>query len=276
MIPKGKLLALLMVFTAVGGIAATGAFTTVEAERTAEVDVDGDANALLAVEPIQPTDESDFIGQSDTEDAPFQLQLDDAVNARASTTAEDLFKITNQGAEPVDVWIATQGGAQANDTAVNTSFYISSEHVVSSPSDQSGDVGVSSNAGTDPNIKALTEDISTYNAFVDGDDSTDATKTDLVISEIENNGNQDQEPGENAVVSVAPGESIRVSFAAEIDGNAGGLIDENSDSDDDPAAILDTMVIYAVNDNEDGSTTINQELTTETSGEGETTTTSTE
>ncbi|ERG94186.1 MAG: hypothetical protein J07HQW2_00620, partial [Haloquadratum walsbyi J07HQW2] len=37
MIPKGKLLALLMIFTAVGGVAATGAFTTVEAERTADV-----------------------------------------------------------------------------------------------------------------------------------------------------------------------------------------------------------------------------------------------
>ncbi|ERG92237.1 MAG: hypothetical protein J07HQW1_02272 [Haloquadratum walsbyi J07HQW1] len=47
MIPKGKLLALLLAFTAVGGLAATGAFTTVQADRTADVTAAGDSNALL-------------------------------------------------------------------------------------------------------------------------------------------------------------------------------------------------------------------------------------
>ncbi len=103
MIPKGKLLALLLAFTAVGGLAATGAFTTVQAERTAEVNVDGDANALLQITPVPDPDNSDFISENNTGSETFQISLDDNVNARASTSAEDLVNITNNGEEPVDV-----------------------------------------------------------------------------------------------------------------------------------------------------------------------------
>jgi hypothetical protein len=272
MIPKGKLLALLLAFTAVGGIAATGAFTTVEAERTADVNVDGDANALLAIEPIPATGESDFIGQPDTDNEPFQLVLDEAVNARASTTAEDLFRITNQGAEPVDLWIATQGGEQAGNSSVDTEFYISSEHIVSgsnSPADESGNVQLS-DEGSSNDPKPLISDIDEYNAFVDGDGDTSATETDIIISEEETDSSADQSPGDASAVSIAPGESIRVSFAVEIEGNANDLV-----SGGNSASVLENIVIYAVNDNEDGSATIDQDLTTQEGGEGETTTTTT-
>jgi hypothetical protein len=258
-----------LAFTAVGGLAATGAFTTVEAERTADVNVDGDANALLAIEPIPETGESDFIGQPDTDNEPFQLVLDEAVNARASTTAEDLFRITNQGAEPVDLWIATQGGEQANNGSVDTEFYISSEHVVSEPADESGNVQLS-DEGSSNDPKPLISDIDEYNAFVDGDGETSATETDIIISEEETDSNADQSPGDASAVSIAPGESIRVSFAVEIEGNANDLV-----SGGNSASVLENIVIYAVNDNEDGSTAIDQDLTTEEGDEGETTTTPT-
>jgi hypothetical protein len=39
-----------MTFAAVGGLAATGAFTTVQADRTADVQTAGDANAVLALQ----------------------------------------------------------------------------------------------------------------------------------------------------------------------------------------------------------------------------------
>ena len=272
MIPKGKLLALLLAFTAVGGIAATGAFTTVEAERTADVNVDGDANALLAIEPIPATDESDFIGQSDTDDEPFQLVLDEAVNARASTTAEDLFRITNQGAEPVDLWIATQGGEQAGNSSVDTEFYISSEHIVSGsniPADESGNVQLS-DEGSSNDPKPLASDINEYDAFVDGGGDSSPTETDIIISEEETDSNADQLPGDASAVSIAPGESIRVSFAVEIEGNANDLV-----SGGNSAPVLENIVIYAVNDNEDGSTAIDQDLTTQEGSEGETAATAT-
>ncbi len=259
MFPKGKLLALLLAFTAVGGLAATGAFTTVEAERTADVSVDGDANALLAIEPIPNPADSDFVTQSGTEDQTFEIVLDNAVNARASTTAEDLINITNNGEEPVDLWIATQGGEQETNASINTTFYISSEHIVNSGSDPGAQEVAPSSTSTDTfDARALAQDIDTHQAFVDGDTDpgdTSVGDTDVVISEVEADGSEDQTPGKASPVTLAPGESIRVSFAVEIDGEADSLTDNND-------AVLQNVVIFAVNDDEDGSTTVDQELAT--------------
>jgi hypothetical protein len=47
---RGKLLALIAVFTAFGLVTGTGAFSTVEAQRTADVNVAGDSSALLGLE----------------------------------------------------------------------------------------------------------------------------------------------------------------------------------------------------------------------------------
>jgi hypothetical protein len=263
MIPKGKLLALLLAFTAVGGLAATGAFTTVQAERTADVSVDGDANALLAIEPIPDPANSDFVTQSDTEDQTFEIDLDNAVNARASTTAEDLINITNNGEEPVDLWIATQGGAQEDNSTVNTTFYISSDNI----ENDGNSLDAQEVAPTDSanfGARALAQDIDTHQAFVDGDTSlseNDVGDTDVVISEVEADSSEDQTPGKASPVTLAPGDSIRVSFAVEIDGEP-EFIDQDDGSSEDPTPILQDVVIFAVNDDEDGSTTVDQDLAT--------------
>ena len=258
MIPKLKLFALLVVFIAAGGFAATGAFTTVEAERTADVNVAGDANALLAIQPIPDPDDSDFIGQAETTDQTFQIVLDDGVNARASTTAENLFNITNNGQEPVDVWIATQGGAQENNASINTSFYIRSEQIVSTRESEDvggNEIGVSQEGGT---LEPLITDIDTHTAFIEGNEVTGAENTDIVISEVEGDGSENQEPGEATVVSIAPGDSIRVSLAIEIEGEADELINDDGE-------VLNNIVIFAIGDNESGS--IRQGLATDTGNE---------
>jgi hypothetical protein len=51
MISKGKLLALLMVFAAAGTLAATGAFTTVQADRAANIQAVGDGSSLIQTQP---------------------------------------------------------------------------------------------------------------------------------------------------------------------------------------------------------------------------------
>ena len=252
MIPKLKLFALLVVFIAAGGFAATGAFTTVEAERTADVNVAGDANALLAIQPIPDPDDSDFIGQAETTDQTFQIVLDDGVNARASTTAENLFNITNNGQEPVDVWIATQGGAQENNASINTSFYIRSEQIVGDGGDVGGnEIGPSQTGGN--SYEPLITDIDTYTAFIEGNEETGPENTDIVISEVEGDGSENQEPGEATVVSIAPGDSIRVSLAIEIEGEADELTNDDGE-------VLNNIVIFAIGDNESGS--IRQDLAT--------------
>jgi hypothetical protein len=237
MIPKGKLLALLLAFTAVGGLAATGAFTTVQAERTAEVNVDGDANALLQITPVPDPDNSDFISENNTGSETFQISLDDNVNARASTSAEDLVNITNNGEEPVDVWIATEGGIQATNDTINTTFYIDDSNVGSSAQ--------LAKDGDSP--RALSSDIDTYTAFVDPGDVT--------VSEVED-GENDLQPGKASAVSLAPGDTMTVSFAVEIEKG----VPSNTD-------ILNDVTIFAVNDDAQSGVTVDQELTSNSSAE---------
>ena len=242
MIPKGKLLALLLAFTAVGGLAATGAFTTVQAERTAEVNVDGDANALLQITPVPDPANSDFISENNTGGGTFQISLDDNVNARASTSAEDLVNITNNGEEPVDVWIATEGGIQATNKSVNTTFYIDDDNV--------GDQLV---RDTD-SPRLLSDDIETYNAFVNNDGPS-SDDSDFTVSEVEN-GTHDLQPGKASAVSLAPGDTMTVSFAVEIDKG----VPENTN-------ILNNVTIFAVNDDAQSGVTVDQELTSNTTAE---------
>jgi hypothetical protein len=85
----------------------TGAFTSVSAERSVSVAVAKDSNAYLALEP---TDERASL------DGDGQLQLDFSssnngamgLNRDARTAFTDLFKIKNQGDNPVYVGVGTQ------------------------------------------------------------------------------------------------------------------------------------------------------------------------
>lgn len=109
-LPKGKLLALVAVFAAVGIAAGTGAFTTVTAERTATVGVTGDADALLAIDEADTKNGDEYVEDGD------QLQIDMAgdegasgINPNATTAAHDVIEITNQGSQPVYVSLQREG-----------------------------------------------------------------------------------------------------------------------------------------------------------------------
>ena len=231
MIPKGKLLALLMVFTAVGGLAATGAFTTVEAERTADMNVEGDAGALLAIQPTNTTDDTEFLTEDDTTDSEFQINLEEAqLNTNATTTQEDFFNITNNGENTVAVWIATQGGVQdgsvgsISETNVNTTFYVDN-----------------STGGVTPTSdhENIDQRIETYDTFVDDD----GTSEDYVISQAQNASSSREAPAVDGIaVELEPGETVSVSMAIEIDDPNGELdLTDNGDG----SQILDEVVILA-------------------------------
>ena len=238
---KTKLFALLMAFTAVGGLAATGAFTTVEAERTADVNVAGDANALLAIQPTEDQENSSFINQDNTEDSTFEIVLDEGgVNANATTTAENIFNITNNGEEDVDVWIATEGGAQEGNNSVNTTFYIAESNVGSEVKT------------TSDGVVNISQRIDTYDALVDNGD--------VVISE--STGSPGESPSStagNIAVNVESGQTVTVSMAIEIEDES----DIDLSNTDEP--ILEDIIILAVNDDENGQTDITEGTTT-TSG----------
>jgi hypothetical protein len=239
MFPKGKLLALLLIFGAVGTLAATGAFTTVEAERTADVDVAGDANALLAIQPTEQNDSSSFINQDDTDDSTFEIVLDgeegnNGVNANATTTAQNIFNITNNGEEDVDVWIATEGGAQEGNDSVNTTFYIDDSNIGS-------EVNTTDNGEVN-----ITQRVTEYEALTDDGD--------VVISE--STSSPGQSPSTSGLaVNIESGETVTVSLAVEIEDES----DIDLSNTNDP--ILEDITILAVNDEETGST-INEGTTT--------------
>jgi hypothetical protein len=104
---------------AAGGAAAmgTGAFTSVSANRTVNVSVADDANALLALEQAGTGPNSQYAEVSDGE---VTIDLDNSdtanggsgVNGNAVTNVLDIFKIRNQGTQPVAVFVDPYDGVR--------------------------------------------------------------------------------------------------------------------------------------------------------------------
>lgn len=120
-----------------GVILGTGAFTLVEAERTASVDVAGDGAALLELTPVSSDDEFDPPGEGDgPEDGPpgepegegepfgeagnpyveetngtIEINLTDGfeeaegINPNSRTVIRNLVRVTNQGGQAVDTLV---------------------------------------------------------------------------------------------------------------------------------------------------------------------------
>lgn len=99
--PKGKLFALLAVFAAIGLVTATGAFTTVQADRTAEVTVAGDSQALLGIELNSSAPASSASDQAGS--LTVNIGSNNGLNKKALTVLTPLVDITNNGNEAVDV-----------------------------------------------------------------------------------------------------------------------------------------------------------------------------
>ncbi|MFC6756380.1 MULTISPECIES: hypothetical protein [Haloarcula] len=84
----------------------TGAFTSVSADRTMEVQVSDDADALLAIDDIDDSPNSEYV---DTSGNTVSIDIASAeggtgLNDDAKTIIKDLLKITNQGTQNVYVW----------------------------------------------------------------------------------------------------------------------------------------------------------------------------
>jgi hypothetical protein len=117
--PKGKLFALLAVFAAIGLVAASGAFTTVEADRSVDVNTSGDASALLSLDAESPSPNADdYVSGSGNE---IQINLNttnsagggNGINQDALTDVDDLINITNQGSQEVEVHIVMDEGGSS-------------------------------------------------------------------------------------------------------------------------------------------------------------------
>lgn len=122
--PKGKLMVLLAVFAAIGIITATGAFTTVTADRSATVNVAGDASALVQLTPYDGPNgynggsagSSD--GYADIQDGTLVIDLGgysagtpegQGLNIDARTSYDNVFNITNNADSDVSFTLELNG-----------------------------------------------------------------------------------------------------------------------------------------------------------------------
>jgi hypothetical protein len=128
MIPKGKLLALLLAFTAVGGLAATGAFTTVQAERTATVSTAGDDTALLQIKPATGTEFASSTGDEVQIDLSGNANSPGGVNLDAQTLDDGVLTVTNNGNGPVTI---SATATEASGPSATIEFYVADSEVAS-------------------------------------------------------------------------------------------------------------------------------------------------
>ncbi|AXR79659.1 hypothetical protein [Natrarchaeobaculum sulfurireducens] len=86
-----------------GLIGGSGAFDSVEAQRSFDVSVSGDAGGQLGItvtnDAIARTEES---GAGDNEVIVFSLEADDSLNEDAVTTFFEVFDLTNNGSQDVE------------------------------------------------------------------------------------------------------------------------------------------------------------------------------
>jgi hypothetical protein len=114
-LPQGKLLALIALVVAASMVMATGAFSSVTADRSTDVEVVGDKNAFLALEQGSGPNGQKY---ATTNDGRLAVNLDgdakvngQGVNPSAVTSFDNVFTITNKGSQSVDIRIQDSSDA---------------------------------------------------------------------------------------------------------------------------------------------------------------------
>ena len=125
---RSRPLALVAVVLAVAVVTGSGAFTTLSGDRAATIDVTGDATGWLGLEPhsgpngayAQLVGEElaiDVSAGSPNADGAIAGSL--GVNRNTVGTADRVFNVTNQGTQPVSVWIDDGTDAVSFSTATD-------------------------------------------------------------------------------------------------------------------------------------------------------------
>jgi len=109
---RGLLTCFGVIVTTVGGVFYSGAFRTVEAERTVSMETTGDASALLQFSGNEP----EIIATESTGSAPSgAITLEQTtLNEEATTTYDAVLTVTNQGEKNVALSVDKSQGADPN------------------------------------------------------------------------------------------------------------------------------------------------------------------
>lgn len=124
-----------------GGIASTGAFTSVEANRSVSVATQGDSSALLQLTPANTRAEQ----YVDTSDDTISIDLSSGLNANATSVFNPLITVTNNSQNDVDLGLELQGDDTFSD---NVEFKIDGGWE-SNPVSADGSYSISSGSSID-------------------------------------------------------------------------------------------------------------------------------
>jgi len=186
--PKGKLFALLAIFMAIGIVTATGAFTSVQADRTVTATVDSDESALVGLTPYAGPNgynggsAGSSNGYADIKNGVLEMNLGGgysagtaqsfALNYNATTEYDAVFNITNNGANSFDYYI-TRNNAHAG--APNAVVFLQGDDVTSGTNRMSAGNSTTLASGTTHTISVKVDldgvdssDVPTGNALLDG------------------------------------------------------------------------------------------------------------
>lgn len=143
-----------------GVFAATGAFTTVEAQRTVDIETAGDAGGLLGLEPgpeasVVSVDGADTIIEFD-----FEAGEGGQLNLRARTGFDLELRVANNSdntihfdIHPDDDSKSLIGGVQSNDTVLTFEVNDSDEETIDDPTIDSSGVHLGSGDSIDFDIE---------------------------------------------------------------------------------------------------------------------------
>lgn len=189
-----------------GGVLGTGAFTSVEAERTIDVDVAGDNSAFVG---LYDTSGGDFVTKNGTA---IQIKLDSTGNGGsgvnhgtastvATTTLDPAFTIVNQGANTMYVQVDHAGTA----TSGNDVQFVGDDNAGSSQDSTAGDV------------------ISTSNnrAFIDRDDGDADLSNDAVTTTVHSGGST-KAIDDAGYITMGTGAAVDVILQVASDGTTTG------------------------------------------------------
>jgi len=92
----------------------TGAFSSVNAERTVSVTTTEDSEAQLAFKSNRESSEGDRVDVSEGEDGTLEMSFGD-INREAVTVFDDIFSVKNNGTETVQLRVANDPGEPGED-----------------------------------------------------------------------------------------------------------------------------------------------------------------
>ena len=133
--------------TAVGGIFGSGAFTSVEAERTVTLDTAGDGSGLVTFDGSnEEIIQNESVGAGSNDVIKFNQS---ALNEEAETTYSNVLTVTNNGSEAVGLSVDSSQGTASDDDLVGNALDVrDSENSIVDSGDGSAAVNLTANGGS--------------------------------------------------------------------------------------------------------------------------------